>query len=347
MRLRRRRDRGVVLLLTMLVLMVLAIVVVQLAFSAQIAHRAAGNLTRDLQNQDALRSGLSIARLYVKADFEGDLAEAPTPPLDHLGESMMVDLEPFVFNTEALEPTTLYLKIEDEERKFYLPALVDQSGAVVPEQLERLERMLEYAGIGDVDTAERIASAMDAEEAGEFDVGVPNRKFYTVKELLGVPGITDEMFHGKTVDEVKQFGLADLLTLYGGGRVNINTAPKPVLYSLSTSIKESDVDGLVSTRDAVDGEGNPEVFENTGYEEVSRGGMTEEVHSSIAGNIVVRSSFFRARMLARTGSVSRWGSAVIQRVNTVTTLVLWEDDLRFAPDPEDLKSQQESLSTGR
>jgi general secretion pathway protein K len=347
MRLGRRRDRGVVLLLTMLVLMVLAIVVVQLAFSAQIAHRAASNLTRDLQNQTALRSGLSVARLFIKADFEGDLAEAPTPPLDHLGESLMVEQEPFRYNTEAKEQTSLYLKIEDEERKFYLPALVDDAGVVVTDQLDRLTRMLEYAGIGDAETADRIVAAMDKEEAGEFDVGVPNRKFYTMKELLGVPGITDEMFHGKTVAEVKQFGLADLLTLYGGGRVNINTAPKPVLYSLSTSIKESDVDGIISTRDAVDSDGNPEVFKNTSFEEVGRGGMTEEVHATISGAITVRSSFFRARMLARTGSVSRWGSAVIQRVNAVTTLVLWEDDLRFAPDPEDAKAQEAAKTSGK
>ncbi|MBI2922108.1 MAG: general secretion pathway protein GspK [Planctomycetes bacterium] len=339
-----RRDRGVVLLLTMLVLMVLAIVVLQLSFSAQVAHRAAGNLSRDLSNQSALRAGLSIGRLYIKADIEGDLAEAPTPPLDHLGESMLVDLDPFDFNEDLEEPTKLYMKIEDEEGKFYLPALVDQNGVVVDEQLERLTEMLEFAAIGDADTARRISGAMDAEEAGAFDEGVPNRKFYTIKELLSVPGITDEDFYGKTVDDEKQPGLTDLLTLYGSGRVNVNTAPRAVLRSLSTAMKESDVDGIVNAREETDEEDNPEVFQNTSYEELSRSGMTEETYDTISGRIAVRSSWFRLKMLARTGSVQRWGSAIVQRINATTKLILWEDDLRFAPDPEDLKKQEEAAA---
>ncbi|MCC6741761.1 MAG: general secretion pathway protein GspK [Planctomycetia bacterium] len=339
---RRRRDRGIVLLLVMLILMVLSVVVLQLAFSAEVAQRAASNLSRDLQNMKALTSGLAIARLMIKADIEGDLAEAPTPPLDHLGESLMQDIEPYRFNDGGTDVTSLYLKIEDEEGKFYLPALVDENGAVVEDQKERLARMLEYAGIGDADTPERIAAAMDKTDQNAFDKDVPNRKFYTLKELLGVPGITDEMYYGKTVGSEKHFGLADLLSLYGSGRVNVNTAPRPVLMSLSTSIGASDVDGIVSARESSDSEGNPEVFQNTSYDQLSRSGMTEETHQSIASRIVVRSSWFRARMLARTGSVQRWGAAVIQRVQAATVLVLWEDDLRFAPDPDDLKVQDEA-----
>ncbi|NUN49087.1 MAG: general secretion pathway protein GspK [Candidatus Brocadiae bacterium] len=337
-----RRDRGVVLLLVMLIIMVLAIVVLQLAFSAQVAHRAASNLSRDLQNQASVRSGLHMARLMIKADLEGDLAEAPTPPLDHSGEALLTEIAPIRFNEDLPDPTTLYLKIEDEEGKFYLPALLDQAGAVVEDQMDRLRRMLEYGQIGDADTADRIAAAMDAGDKGAFDVDVPNRKFYTIKELLAVPGITDDMYYGKTVDGVQIYGLADILTLYGSGRVNINTATKPVLFSLSTGIAEADVDGMVSARESTDEEDNPEVFQNTSYEELSRSGMSEETYNTVAGRMAVRSSWFRARMLARTGSVQRWASAVIQRVNATTQLILWEDDLRFAPDPEEMKKQEEA-----
>lgn len=343
MRFRRpRRNSGIVLLLVMLILMVLSVVVLQLAFSAEVAQKSASNLSRDAQNQKALVSGLQIARLMVKADIEGDLAEAPTPPLDHLGESMFLDIAPFKFNEVSGDPTSLYLKMEDEEGKFFLPALVDASGAVVPEQLDRLRRMLDYATIGDADTADRIAAAMDKEDKNAFDKDVPNRKFYTLKELLAVPGITDEMYYGKQVGGIWQYGLADILSLYGSGKVNINTAPKPVLMSLSTSIGTSDVDGMVSAREQTDQDNNPKVFQNVGFDEVGRSGMTEETHSSIAGVISVRSSWFRAKMLARTGSVQRWAAAVIQRVQANSKLIVWEDDLRFAPNPEDLVKQNEA-----
>ncbi|KAF0244105.1 MAG: hypothetical protein FD180_2814 [Planctomycetota bacterium] len=340
---RSRRDRGIVLLLVMLILLVLSVVMLQLAFSAEVALRSASNLSRDLENQAALRSGLGIARLMIKADIEGDLAEAPTPPLDHLGEALMQDIAPYKFN-EGPDPTTLYLKVEDEEGKFYLPALVDANGVVVPEMKDRLARMLEYAAIGDDETADRIAAAMDKEDKNAFDKEVPNRKLYTLKELLGVPGITDEHFYGKTVGEEKQFGLADVLTLYGSGKVNINTAPKPVLYSMSTTIGVSDVDGIVTAREDSDEDGNPKVFQSVSYDELSRSGMTEETYATLGGRMAVRSSWFRARMLAKTGSVQRWASAVIQRINATTKLILWEDDLRFAPDPAELKTQEEALA---
>jgi hypothetical protein len=35
---------------------------------------------------------------------------------------------------------------------------------------------------------------------------------------------------------------------------------------------------------------------------------------------------------------------VIQRINATTKLVLWEDDLRFAPDPAELTTQEEALA---
>jgi type II secretory pathway component PulK len=346
MRLRRtRRDSGIVLLLTLLILLVLSVVMLQLSFSAEVAHRAASNLSRDLQDQRALVSGLRIARLMIKADLEGDLAEAPTPPLDHLGETMFQDIAPYKFNDGTAEVTELYMKIEDEEGKFYLPALVDANGVVVSEQKERLAHMLEYAAIGDADTTDRIAAAMDTDDKNPFDKDVPNRKLYTLKELLGVPGITSEIFYGKMVGTERQYGLADVLSLYGSGRVNINTAPKPVLMSLSTSMAATDVDGIVSAREATDSDNNPQVFKNTSFEELGRSGMTEETYATISGRMVVRSSWFRARMLARTGSVQKWASAVIQRINAATKLALWEDDLRFAPDPEDLKKQADASAT--
>ena len=65
-------------------------------------------------------------------------------------------------------------------------------------------------------------------------------------------------------------------------------------------------------------------------------------YGTIAAHISVRSRWFRARMLARTGSVPKWASAVIPRIAASTKLALWEDDLRFAPDPEDLKKQAEA-----
>jgi general secretion pathway protein K len=57
----------------------------------------------------------------------------------------------------------------------------------------------------------------------------------TLEELLFVNGMTPELFYGGENRE----GLSTCLSVYGGGSVNINTAPMPVLLALSPLMNES------------------------------------------------------------------------------------------------------------
>jgi len=58
-----------------------------------------------------------------------------------------------------------------------------------------------------------------------------------LEELLQVRGITEEVLYG--TDEKK--GLAEYITIYGNGRININTAPALLLQALAPGISEEDV----------------------------------------------------------------------------------------------------------
>jgi general secretion pathway protein K len=56
-------------------------------------------------------------------------------------------------------------------------------------------------------------------------------------ELLQIRGMTEEVLYG--TDEKK--GLAEYISIYGNGRININTAPALLLQALAPGISEEDV----------------------------------------------------------------------------------------------------------
>ena len=91
-----------------------------------------------------------------------------------------------------------------------------------------------------------------------------NGNFRSVEELLLVYGITPALYN-----EVK-----DLVTVHGSGKVNINTAPPPVLAALG--LEESLVDRIVDYRrgpDQLEGTEDDGVFANPA-----------EIESSLAGD---------------------------------------------------------------
>lgn len=52
-----------------------------------------------------------------------------------------------------------------------------------------------------------------------------------------VKGMTRELFYGTA----ETAGLAQCMSVYGDGKININTAPKPVLRALTPDITDEDV----------------------------------------------------------------------------------------------------------
>jgi len=76
------------------------------------------------------------------------------------------------------------------------------------------------------------------------------RPFVTLADLCRVPGITRAYLEAPLEDAPG--GLASLLTVYGDGRVNINTAPLAVLRSLE-ALTPADARRLIAHRDGPDG----------------------------------------------------------------------------------------------
>jgi general secretion pathway protein K len=105
-------------------------------------------------------------------------------------------------------------------------------------------------------------SAPGGEQFTEFDryylslvpsFRAPHASFQEVEELLLVRGMTPELFHGR-LDRNAQgrltpvTGLKDCLSIYGGGSVDVNTAPAAVLAAVG--LGEQEVNAVLQAREA-------------------------------------------------------------------------------------------------
>lgn len=87
-------------------------------------------------------------------------------------------------------------------------------------------------------------------------IRMKNDRFTTVEELLEVPGMTPVLFYGYDPEDPKEYekavqsqwsnkpedrvvGLRDLVTVNSSGKLNLNTASKPVLIALMSAAKGS------------------------------------------------------------------------------------------------------------
>ncbi len=143
-----------------------------------------------------------------------------------------------------------------------------------------------------------------AENAYYQGLGKPytarNGPIESIDELLLVRGVTRELFYGTT--EVP--GLARFLTVYGEGKININTAPKEVLQALAPAITEDMVNRMDDYRR------NPGniLTDPSWYKKVT--GM-ESI--SIEGILTTKSDSFQIISTGRLGSMKRTVRGVVKR----------------------------------
>ncbi|MRR15788.1 MAG: general secretion pathway protein GspK [Deltaproteobacteria bacterium] len=242
----------------------IALVTVILIISILVA--AALELNRstraDVYDAANLSDGLKLA--YVaKSGFYGAVALLVNSnnPYDTLRDNWA--------NTEALsvQSKTLFtngyfmVKIEDEKGKIPLNRLVN-GGAVNADIKDMLLRLLAQPefDLGERQAAQIVDAVIDWLDADNSVTGLGAESSYyaslprpyaaknapldCIEEMLMIKGITNELFAG-TKDKP---ALRQLVTIYGTGAININTAPKMVLRSLSPDITAEMADKMDAYR---------------------------------------------------------------------------------------------------
>ncbi len=229
------RREGVALLVTLLTLVLILSLVWEI-FRTGARAAQTGAYGRDSVRAELLaEGGISAARIALREDAKNnsfdtldEIWSRPVPPIE-LGEG------------------SIRVSVEDEERKINLNRLVLPNGNAPDDQmLFVFRRLLEILEV-DPSVADAVVDWIDnddsprvggAESAWYGSLPFPYRSkndlLDTVEELRLVRGITPAVFET----------LRPYVTVHSSGKVNLNTAPKQILMSLSAGRDAADAGGI-------------------------------------------------------------------------------------------------------
>lgn len=237
-----RNERGVALILVLLMVSIIVVFTLQLNVSSRAQVYEAANLGDGIKVLYIAKSGI-FAAMGLLAEDANDV--------DTLNETWA--------RTEGLtEQTKAYfdggrveLAIEDESGKIPVNKLVDGNGfnpavkGLLTRLLSQPQFKLSERQVDEIVNAIKDWIDQDSEvtetgaenayyQALDKPYAARNAPMESIDELLLVRGITGELFDG-TEDRP---GLARCLTIHGEGKININTAPKEVLRALAPAVTE-------------------------------------------------------------------------------------------------------------
>jgi type II secretory pathway component PulK len=311
---RRTRDRGIALLMALLVLVLLIILVGQMAIGTRHDRALADNRLSDLQNTYAARSGYHRAALVLRSDLEQGA------DVDTLGEhwAQAIELD--------LGKGHVTASILDTERFISLARLVNAKGEVDPvvaAQLRRLVRILRHPP----DAADRIIDYIDADNKGSYETRARNERLLNAEELLRVEGLAPEVLYGGTVAGETRKGILDFVTVWprtttetaAAARINVNTASAEVLEALADEMTPTLAAAVAAWRMQPGADGRPQGFRKV--EELKNVPGMGPVYDAIAPACGVKSTTFEIRSRASAGNVQKTWIFVAQRTEKGVSLL--------------------------
>lgn len=233
----------------MIIVAVLGILLIILSLTLQLANGAI------FSNQYYYKLSSYQKAYYASSScFEGalQLFSMDDAKIDSLNEIWAQRLPPVEFKDGKI-----FVVIEDENRKFNLNSMLDQNKKDNEKAIAQFKRLLKLINVRenfantvldwmDEDSQTRVPEG--AESAGYADFPCKGAPLDSPEELLLLPFLKKEDFYGKMISDKKIPGLIELITVFGGAKVNINTAPNLVLQSLDGAIDEKLASQIIARR---------------------------------------------------------------------------------------------------
>jgi general secretion pathway protein K len=286
----------------------LSFVTLEFSRSSSINLRMAINASEAKKAQYYAFGGYKTALTILKLDTNG---------YDGPGDFWYGDLPPIPFEDGVISVT-----IEDEQARFNLQELITENGIEDKRRAVMLERIFDVLFL-DKTVIDAIIDWQDSDElpqgtgaesyyyaARKPSYKVRNSPMMTTGELLLIKGIEREMLFlppsARSSFVPEGYGaLNDYVTVYGDGRININTAAFPVLLSLSRDMDESIVEDILDYR------------QDNHFEQTSDLKNVETVsailYDEVAPIITVKSDVFRITSTGTSGRFMRTITAVVVR----------------------------------
>jgi len=313
-------NRGIALITVILIIVILVAVVIELNRSSRADIYDAANLSDGIKLTYIAKSGF-----YAAAALLSNPQNGYDTLLDGWAHMETISLQSNSFFPEGYFIT----RVEDEAGKIPLNKLTNGSeysqilGKLLSQPEFKLnERQITeiVASIEDWIDTDDITSPYGAESDYYSSLDPPykakNARFDCIEELLMVKGITKEIFYGTK----EKPSLAQYVTADGNGLININTAPKMVLRSLSDNISPELADKIDEYRTK---ESNHSSLADKqwlfGMEGVA---ITPE----ITGLLDVKSNYFKIISTGKMHNMARTISGIVQRSDQKIKIIKWRQD---------------------
>ena len=318
---RRNDQAGVALIFVLLMISILVVMAIETLRAMQVEEAGARYFQDSFQAEALAKSGVHVTMALLLKDGETNQA-------DHVGELWAQVGQP---GSEAIaldEIGTLEGQVADESGKFPINALVDEKGALRPAHGQVLARLLTNPPFQmEAEEAKALAAAIkdwldpddETTEGGgaeseyyqsqEKPHGCKNGPMTSLAELLLVRGMTEPLYYGKEGGP----GLKDLLTLYSGGKINVNTAGPLVLQALLSpstppETAESWVESVIAYRR------EPMHWDFLGESDWYRNRMVGFSDITLPAELItVQSSYFSVRMTGKVGAGRKTVFACLER----------------------------------
>jgi general secretion pathway protein K len=239
-----RNNRGMALILTILIISLIVAVTLQFNTSMRSDLHAAVNLRDGIKLGYVAKSGFNYALAVL-------LEDAAEGNVDSLHEAWADPKALSENSATQFDEGRFEVKVSDHSGKIQINKLVKEDGKNYnDDQKGLLMRFLKSFGIED-EEADNIVDAIKdwidadnevtrfgAEDAYYQALDKPysckNAPIEFLEELLLIRGITKELFYGTE----EKPGISDYISPHGDGKININTADPLVLRALSDEIDE-------------------------------------------------------------------------------------------------------------
>lgn len=330
-------QSGAALIVTLWVLIILSLLISGFAFEMHVEANVTSYYRKRLKAQYLARAGTEWAKfVLVKSQSisDDDVATDEEDQAAFLGAKQMsrgvavrnIEKElgdgKFVVDIVPEEGRRNVNTLSDDEWK----ELLDQTR--VPEEIwdELIGCFRDWV---DENDEHRINGAeSDDPYYTERGYEVNNEKIRTIDELALIKNFTPEIVYGGLAeDEADEpyLGIARHLTVWGEGRVNVNTASKEVLMTF-LDMDEYLADDIINGRAGIDGETGTE---DDGYQDVAElESIVGAIPESVKGNITTTDrTYLRVVSVGEVGEVKTGIWCIYRQDGANVTPVYWREEI--------------------
>ena len=309
---RKSDERGIALLLTLLVLTLLVALILEFDAEARREYRDAAAFRDNFKATVLARAAVQAARGVLQQDFvkdkqTGEFFDAPT------------DLWALPITNYAIGDGLLTAQIEDERGKLNLNDLAAGGDPIAKnKRVLRVKRLFELLQINP-DLVDAIVDWVDADEKPE-PAGAESLYYQTLHPSYRAANVPLQtllelrLIKGMTPDIIAK--LSKLVTVYppdGQSKVNLNTADPLVIQALDTAITQGMAAEIVQARPF---KTVVELDRVSSFEDIGRKLRPENLYD-------IKSNLFLARMMVTVNEVTRNATVVLQRDQNGTASVLY------------------------